>query len=129
MVGFPGVVSGRPESIHVSKRCRLPANPSTTAAGRKVYPRPPEARAQKLVRDLNPAKAPRINMRIWVGRDDEGIAAVVAWKWLDESTAVVQVVALARRLRGRGIVFTEELVDTASAQIAGDAADRGLEEV
>ncbi len=94
-----------------------------------VFPRPAEARAQRLVRGLNVAKAARSGMRIWVGRDSEGVAAVAAWKWIEPGIAMVHVVALSLRVRGNGFLYTDELVDTASAQVAGEAADRGLSEV
>ncbi|WP_270888632.1 hypothetical protein [Pedococcus sp. 5OH_020] len=92
------------------------------------YPKLPEARAQSIVRSLKLSKAARTGQRIWVGRDSLGVAAVASWKWIERDLAIVCVVALSRRLRGHGLTYTREMVDTATAQISGDAADRGLRE-
>jgi hypothetical protein len=80
------------------------------------------------VKTLNVSKATRTGQRILVGRDREGVAAVAAWHWIDRDVAMVDVVALSLRLRGNGFTYSNEMVDTVSAQIGGEAAERRLEE-
>lgn len=90
---------------------------------------PPALRAERLVHDLRPGKAARKHQRIWVGRDEHGIAAVIAWTWQRPGLAYVDVAALSRRLRQRGTTYTDEMVDTAQAQMGGEALARGVTDV
>ena len=103
--------------------------PSDTRLGQLVYPKPPEARAQSLIRGLRIAKARRCDQRIWVGRDELGIGAVLSWKWIEPGLAMVHVVGLASRLRGNGRACTDEMVESASVELGGEAAERGYSEV
>lgn len=107
-------------------RCTSEPVRGPTSVWKRTYSRPYERVAEKLIHGLNPAKAARRPQRIWLGRDDEGIAAVLAWSWLPDQSIMVDVAALARRIRNLGAHPTQEMVDTSQAQAMGEAVTRGL---
>ncbi len=120
-----------PEDREELKRfaCTQPAERTPTSPYKRVYARPHERAAEKLVHGLDPVKAARCHRRIWLGRDELGVGAVICWEWRSDGSLHVLVAALSNRLRGRGTRYTQEMVNTAQAQAMGEAVARGLTSV
>ena len=110
-------------------KCTEPPERTPTSAYRRVYARQHERSAEKLVHGLVPAKADARHQRIWVGKDADGIGAVICWEWQPDDSLLVVVAALHNRLRKKGTQYTAEMMDTAQSQAMGEAVARGLRSV
>ena len=109
--------------------CARPAPPKAPSNGwKKIYPQPAEAYAQRSVRELRTAKDNRGKRGIWIGEDDKGIAAVLAWEWQDKPHVHLNVAAIASRCRGEPTrQLSTDMIDTVLQQLAGQADADGFD--
>ncbi|GLY27237.1 GNAT family N-acetyltransferase [Kineosporia sp. NBRC 101731] len=79
---------------------------------RKTHPRPWEHSVQSAIRSHKPRPARGEHMLL--GLDGQGIAAAVAWaRDTDRGRALIQLIGIATRYRGRGRSWAKEAIEVA----------------
>lgn len=112
--------------------CAQPApRPNANTGWRRVPPRPCESHAEKTIRRLGPSRHRKPQgERVLIGRDDSGVACVVAWEWPSDDILYINVAGIALRLRGAsGHQYSRAMVNAVLAEATSEAIERRLSTV
>lgn len=94
------------------------------------HPRMWEYHAQSMIRDLARRVPARPPVRVFVGEDDDGLAAVVSWREVAGPAEVhLDVIGVASRWRRRGGRCAREIARAALREIEAAAIEAGAEEL
>ncbi|MEU8227451.1 GNAT family N-acetyltransferase [Kribbella sp. NPDC048915] len=94
----------------------------------RVHPKPWEYEVQSLIRDLKPPYSwPKC---LLLGFDDDGLAAVAHYREVDGPAQILlEALAVARRLRGVGGGYADDMADELLSTVTDRALEKGVSEV